>query len=51
VSRPAAVPLFSLRREWRRSWKAEPDTLVLLALLVLAIAGCALGRFLIGPRK
>jgi hypothetical protein len=30
---------------------AELDTLVLLALMVLAIAGCVLGWFLIGPRK
>jgi hypothetical protein len=31
--------------------EAEPDTLVLLALIVLAIVGCALAWFLIGPRK
>jgi hypothetical protein len=30
---------------------AELDTLVLLALMVLAIVGCVLGWFLIGPRK
>jgi hypothetical protein len=30
---------------------AHPETLVLLAVVVLAIAACVLGWFLIGPRK
>jgi hypothetical protein len=30
---------------------AHPETLVFLAVVVLALAACVLGWFLIGPRK
>jgi hypothetical protein len=56
--------IFTLSRHSRKDWAAPfgppggravidvyPDTLVLLAVVVLALAACVLGWFLIGPRK